>query len=49
MRPTSKKSKIAFVAPLARAITGAKVGDEVAFQLGNEVRKLKILEINYSS
>lgn len=44
-----KKSKIAFVAPLARAITGAKVGDEVVFQLGNEERKLKILEINYSS
>lgn len=44
-----KKMKIAFVAPIAKAITGAKVGDEVDFKLGNEVRKLEILEINYSS
>ncbi len=43
-----KKQKIAFVAPIAKAITGAKLHDVVDFQLGNEMRKLKILEISYS-
>lgn len=42
-----KKKKIAFVAPIAKAITGKKVGEEVDFKLGNEVRKLKILKISY--
>ena len=42
-----KKKKIAFVAPIAKAITGKKVGEEVAFKLGEEVRKLRILNINY--
>ena len=42
-----KKNKIAFVAPIAKAITGTKVGDEVDFKLGNETRKLKILRIDY--
>ena len=42
-----KKKKIAFVAPIARAITGKKVGEEVDFKLGNETRKLKILKIEY--
>ena len=44
-----KKKKIAFVAPIAKAITGAKTGEIVDFKLGAELRKLKIMEINYSS
>lgn len=39
--------KIAFVAPIARALTSHKVGDVVDFKLGNEVRKLEILKIEY--
>lgn len=42
-----KKNKIAFVAPIAKAITGKKVGEEVDFKLGNELRKLKVLKIKY--
>lgn len=42
-----KKKKIAFVAPIAKAVTGKKVGEEIDFKLGNEVRKLKILRISY--
>ncbi|MCB7480117.1 GreA/GreB family elongation factor [Christiangramia sediminis] len=42
-----KKKKIAFVAPIARAITGKKVGEEVDFKLGEEIRKLEILDISY--
>ena len=42
-----KKKKIAFVAPIAKAVTGKKVGEKVDFKLGNEVRKLNILSISY--
>ena len=42
-----KKKKIAFVAPIAKAVTGKKVGEEVDFKLGSEVRKLKVLKIYY--
>jgi len=42
-----KKNKIAFVAPIAQAITGKKVGEKVDFKLGTEIRKLKILKISY--
>ena len=42
-----KNKKIAFVAPIAKAITGKKVGEETDFKLGNEIRKLKILKISY--
>lgn len=42
-----KQKKIAFVAPIAVAITGHKVGDVVDFKLGNETRKLEILDIQY--
>ncbi|WP_298526048.1 GreA/GreB family elongation factor [uncultured Christiangramia sp.] len=42
-----KKQKIAFVAPIARAVTGKKVGETVDFKLGDEIRKLKVLEISY--
>lgn len=42
-----KKQKIAFVAPIARAVTGKKVGETANFKLGEETRKLEILEISY--
>lgn len=42
-----KKQKIAFVAPIAKAVTGKKVGDTVDFKLGEETRKLEILKITY--
>ena len=43
-----KIKKIAFVAPIARAVTGRKKGEIVDFQLGEEIRKLKIKEISYT-
>ena len=42
-----KKQKIAFVAPIAKAVTGKKVGDKIDFKLGEEIRKLEILKITY--
>ncbi len=42
-----KKKKIAFVAPVAKAITGKKVGETIEFSLGPEKRNLKILNIRY--
>lgn len=42
-----KQDKIAFVAPLARAVTGKKVGEVAELQLGGEVQKFKILKISY--
>lgn len=42
------KGKIAFVAPIARAVTGAKIGETVDFKLGNEIRKLTVLKISYT-
>lgn len=42
-----KAKKISFTAPIARAITGLYAGETADFQLGNEVRKLEILEISY--
>lgn len=42
-----QKNKIAFVAPIAVAITGSKEGELIDFKLGNETRKLEILKIEY--
>lgn len=42
-----KKQKIAFVAPIAKAVTGKKVGEKIDFKLGEENRKLEILKITY--
>ncbi|AVR46330.1 transcription elongation factor GreA [Christiangramia fulva] len=39
--------KIAFVAPIARAITGKKVGETAQLKLGTETRQLKILKVEY--
>jgi transcription elongation factor GreB len=40
-----KAGKIAFIAPIAKAVMGKKAGEEVAFQLGKETEILKVLEI----
>ena len=42
-----KHNKIAFIAPIARALTGKKVGETTALQLGEETRTLKVLHIDY--
>lgn len=42
-----KKGKISFLSPVARAITGCKVGEVATLNLGNETRTFKILEISY--
>lgn len=42
-----EKNKIAFVAPIAVAITGHKVGEVVDFHLGKEIRKIEISKIEY--
>lgn len=41
------KRKIAFVAPIAVALTGHKVGEVVKFKLGGEIRQIEILKISY--
>ena len=43
-----KKQKIAFVAPIARSLTGKKAGEVAEFKLGTEAKKLKILTIIYN-
>lgn len=43
-----KAGKIAFTAPLARAITGLWANETVDFRMGGEVRKLEVLEITYA-
>lgn len=42
-----KKQKIAFTAPIAKALIGNKVGETADFKLGSETQQLKILEISY--
>lgn len=42
-----KQSKIAFVAPIAVALTGGKEGEERIFVVGNEKRVLRIWKITY--
>ncbi len=41
-----KQGKIAFTAPIAKALIGSRAGDVVEFKLGSEVQQLKILQIN---
>lgn len=43
-----KKNKIAFFAPIARVLTGKKVGDVVEFRRGNIVQVLEITGIEYN-
>jgi len=42
-----KKQKIAFTSPIARALVGAKVGEEVDFHRETETVKLKVLSVKY--
>ncbi len=43
-----KQQKIAFIAPIARAVIGKKAGETAEFILNGEVRLLEVLSINYS-
>ncbi len=43
-----KARKIAFLAPLARALTGKKIGETVTVQMGGKLQELKITGISYS-
>ncbi|MBZ9627612.1 GreA/GreB family elongation factor [Psychroflexus sp. CAK57W] len=42
-----KEKKIAFISPLAKAMTSKKEGDKFEFHLGEESRPIEILGINY--
>ncbi|WP_373511584.1 GreA/GreB family elongation factor [Persicitalea sp.] len=42
-----QKQKIAFVAPIAVAVTGKKVGEVAELRLGREVRRLEVIEIKW--
>lgn len=42
-----KAKKISFTAPIAQAVTGVRVGETADFRLGNELRKLEVLDIRY--
>lgn len=41
------QQKIAFVAPIAVAVTGKKVGEIAELKLGRDVRQLKIIDISW--
>lgn len=43
------EKKIAFVAPIAKAMIGKKVGEIAHLALGEEERKIEILQITYDS
>jgi transcription elongation factor GreB len=43
-----KAGKIAFTAPLAKAITGLWVNEVAEFRMGGELRRLEVSEINYA-
>ncbi|WP_343767656.1 GreA/GreB family elongation factor [Gangjinia marincola] len=42
------QQKIAFTAPIAKALIGKKPGEQVALELGGTTRQLKVLEVTYS-
>lgn len=44
-----KKQKIAFIAPIAKSVTGKAVGDIAELKLGSNLRKYVILKINYTN
>lgn len=44
-----KLHKIAFTAPIVRAVIGKKEGETVLFERGNKVQKLRILKVSYSN
>ncbi len=43
-----KKNKIAFFAPIARVLTGKKVGDLAEFRRGQDVQKFRITVVDYN-
>ena len=43
-----KQRKIAFLAPLARALTGKKVGEKAEVMMAGKVQQLELLQITYS-
>ena len=43
-----KARKIAFLAPLAKALTGKKAGEKAEVMMAGKVQELEILSINYS-
>lgn len=42
-----KQQKIAFTAPIARALMGKKRGDVVTFRMRGKAQKMKVLDIQY--
>lgn len=42
-----KKKKIAFVSPIAKALTGNKPGEKTTFKLGAEERAVEIVSVKY--
>lgn len=45
---TIKENKIAFVAPIAIALTGKKIGEITQVNIGGVIQHMEILEIKYS-
>lgn len=44
-----REKKIAFIAPIAKAMIGKKVGEIAHLALGEEERKIEILQVTYDS
>ena len=42
-----KRQKIAFTAPIAKAIIGKRINETATLRLGNETRSLKVVNISY--
>ncbi len=42
-----KDKRIAFTAPIARVMMGKRVGDQVAFKMGDQLQKIEITAIKY--
>ena len=40
-----KENRIAFIAPIARAMMGKRVGEKVSFKMGDTVQELEILKL----
>lgn len=43
-----KQRKIAFLAPLAKALTGKKIGEKTQVQMAGALQELEIIKISYS-
>lgn len=42
-----KHNNISFLAPIAKAIMGKKVGEKTEFKMGDEVKKMEVIGIKY--